>query len=479
MSGPPSANRRFVCDGCQAVLPYDPAQAGKPCRCGKCGKSLLIPNLDEQNDKPSQPEPPKFVELWCRVCDTRLVAKSEDSGKKAKCTDCGAVNVIPTPRKPEAPRVPAAMQGPQYDVWEVDKAPEPEKQRVAQPKLFPIYCRVCGTLMYAELKHVGGKLKCPDCGALTAVKEPPKEVEKKSPLVPDGEEYKLSAPPPTRQKVVPEYIERIKQEGQVAVAKEAEKLAAERPKMPPLPTLNGVLSMLVREPVITWWVGLSVGGTVVAWLLINSIPTASASGFAQMFALMCRIFGFLTGLMWYGPTAAILCAIVAESSEGHTKLYASPSPRFFECLMEMLHIGTTLSLSCIPGFAVMKFVPWEYSFAVGGGSFLIFFPVLLLSTFHQNTPMGIFSLRVWGSLVLRPAHWLLFYVESAIILAIGIAASMAILVMAREWLLGIVPVALATAFVYCRVLGRFAWWLAESLPVKEKPEIEPRYKRFA
>ena len=45
------------------------------------------------------------------------------------------------------------------------------------------------------------------------------------------------------------------------------------------------------------------------------------------------------------------------------------------------------------------------------------------------------------------------------------------------WILATVPTVLAGLFLYCRVLGRFAWWLAESLP-EEQAEAEPRYKRF-
>src|SRR5690606_22235633 len=139
------------------------------------GKVLLVPSAPEKVvAQPQEPAAIAYIEFWCRVCDTRLVAKGGDSGKKAKCPDCGALNVVPVPKKKEAPREPPAMSGQHYGVWDVNKAPDPETQRAAQRRLFPVYCRVCDTLMYAELKHVGGKLKCPDCGALTTVKEPPK-----------------------------------------------------------------------------------------------------------------------------------------------------------------------------------------------------------------------------------------------------------------------------------------------------------------
>ncbi len=479
MSAPFSPIRLFVCDGCQATLPYDPTNAGKKCRCGQCGKILVVPNrLEELEAKPEKLAEPSYIEFWCRVCDTRLVAHAVDSGKKAKCTDCGAVNLVPAPKKQEARREPQAMHGQQYGVWEVNKAPDPETQRAAQPKLFAVYCRVCDTLMYAQHTHVGGKLKCPDCGALTTVKEPPKEAEKKSPLVPAGQEYKLDPTQLIVANAVPEYVERLKRESKVAVEEKARQREDERPKMPRLPTINGVWSMLLKEPVPTWWVGTSAVGIVVAGLAIEA-ATTTGGGISAMYMLCCIAAAVIIGILfWIAPVAAICCAIVAESSEGHKKLHASPSPWIFESFPEIFFIFFPVALSLIPAFAVMQFVPWQYSTAVGSVSMLVFFPVLLLSTFQESTPMGVFSSRIWGSLALRPAHWLLFYIESAIILAASAITCANIFVFAPGWNLVIVPIALAASFVYFRVLGRFAWWLAESLPEKEDPQIEPRYKRF-
>jgi DNA-directed RNA polymerase subunit M/transcription elongation factor TFIIS len=474
----PLPTRTFVCDGCHATLPYDPANAGTKCRCGKCGKILVVPTVDQLRG----PEPPPalkrdYVEFWCRVCDTRLVAYGIDAGKKSKCTDCGAINVVPTPKVVEAPRIPPAMQGPQYDVWEVNKAPEPQTQREAQPKLFSVYCRVCDTLMYAQPKHVGGQLKCPDCGALTKVKEPPKVVPKKSPLVLAGQEYQLDPKQQIAPSVTPEYIDRITRESRAAAEAVAKKREEERPPMPSLPTINGVWSMLLSDPIPTWWVGTSALGIVVAWFVVQAITTAGG-GLAAMYVMACTVCAFLSGLIWSAPTAAILCAITSESSEGFKKLHASPSPYIFESFMEPIYLFFSLAISLIPAFSVMRFIPWQYSFAVGAGSFLIFFPVLLLSAFQQNSPMGVFSLKLWQSLALRPGHWFLFYLESVVIWATGGAITIGYLWLLPDWLLGVVPLALATLFVYFRVMGRFAWWLSESLPAEEVPQLEPRYKRF-
>jgi DNA-directed RNA polymerase subunit M/transcription elongation factor TFIIS len=476
MSASLSPTRIFKCDGCQATLPYDPARAGQKCRCGQCGKVLVVPAAQEA-EPPVPPSAPSYIEFWCHVCDTRLVAHAADAGRKAKCFECGAINRVPKPRVVEKPREPAAMHGQQYGIWEVNKAPDPDQLRAAQARLFPVYCRVCDTLMYAQPQHVGGKLKCPDCGALTTVKEPPKPPEKKSVLVPAGQEYQLDPNQLITAGAVPDYVERLKQTSKLAVEEQAKREAEERPPMPKFPTFVGVWPMLVRDPVVAWWGALSLGGIAVAWLLVNSVVASSGGGFAQIFALLCRILGAIGFVLWYGPTAAILCAIAADSSDGLKRLHSEPSMFFVNCFPEMGHVFLPLSLSLAPGFALMRFTDPHIWLLAAAASWLLLFPVLLLSTFHHNTPMGVFAARIWGSVLLRPAHWFVFYVQSAIIAAATAVTIVQIALAAPEWILTAVPIALAGAFVYFRVLGRFAWWLSESLSEQEiRPE--PRYKRF-
>jgi len=83
------------------------------------------------------------------------------------------------------------MHGQQYGLWGVDEAPMPKEIAARQPKFYPVWCRVCDTLMHAQAKQVGDKLTCPDCGAKTLFKKLPVEKEVESALVAEGEEYQL------------------------------------------------------------------------------------------------------------------------------------------------------------------------------------------------------------------------------------------------------------------------------------------------
>lgn len=478
MSGSPSSTRLLKCDGCQAMLPYGPEHVGRKCRCGRCGKMLVVP-APPSVVPAGRPAESKidYVEFWCRVCDTRLVALATDSGKRAKCTDCGAVNQVPPFKAKTAPRTPPAMEEPQYELWEVDEAPDPQVLRARQPKLLPVYCRVCDTLMYARSEQIGDQLKCPDCGGLTVVKKPPQEAEKKSVLVPAGEEYQLDPAEHLAPAAIPEYVERLKRESRLRVELEAERKAAERPRMPRFPTFVGVWPMLFSEPIPVWWVALSAGGMGVMFFAIEGAATQIA-GVQAIYAMLCTTLAVFLGAFWFGPLASLSCAIVAESSDGLKKLHSHPNIFVVNCFPEIAHIICPLSLSLAPGLGLMKFTTWQTWAPVAALSWLILFPVMLLSTLQQNNPMGIYSPALWSSVVLRPAHWLLFYIQAAVIIAVTGATILRIVHAAPEWILITVPVGLAGWFVYLRVLGRFAWWLAESLPADETPQPEPRYKRY-
>lgn len=469
MSTPLSPTRLFHCDGCHATLPYDPAKAGKKVRCGGCGRILLIPSLTDFDAPPSQPAAnvPRHIEFWCHVCDTRLVARAIDAGKHAKCPDCGAKNQVPLPVAPKPRQEPPAMHGQQYGIWEVDKAPAPESLRARQPQLFPVYCRVCDTLMYAQLKHVGDRLKCPDCGALTLVKAPPPPQVKKSALVPEGQEYQLNPEEQATPRPIRADLVRLQDKARIEVELAARKREEERPKMPRWPTLEGVWPMLGSETVLTWWVGLSAGCIVTTWLLVASFVGATGSGVTQIFAMMCRIFACLAIMLISGPLSAIWSAILAESSEGHNKLHAQPSIFFINCFLELFHIIVPLAVSLTPAMALLGLLSWQIGSAAAVVSLLVVYPVLLLSTFQEGTPMGVFSPRIWGSVFKRPLHWLLFWGESTLLWAL-VGVTIALMVRQEPgWAYAGVPIALAGAMIYFRILGRFAWWLAESLPEED------------
>lgn len=99
-------------------------------------------------------------------------------GQKGRCAQCGTKFVVPEaspafspPQKPQKP--------------ERDESTEPE------PEYSGFECRVCQTRMYARVKDVGKKMKCPDCGGLTVIPPPPPPKKKNIPAALEGEQYEI------------------------------------------------------------------------------------------------------------------------------------------------------------------------------------------------------------------------------------------------------------------------------------------------
>ena len=135
MPTPLSPTKLMKCDGCQAVLPIGDAKAGQKCRCGQCGKVLVVPGGRGKRAQAAQSKPLGFN---CLLCDSRITVRVSDAGRKARCTDCGRINIVPKPPKPKPKQTPAAMHGQQEERWDVDQAPDNAELLARQPKFFPV-----------------------------------------------------------------------------------------------------------------------------------------------------------------------------------------------------------------------------------------------------------------------------------------------------------------------------------------------------
>ncbi len=474
MSMPLSPTRLFVCTACGAVLPVGESHLGKKCRCGRCGKVSVVSgdhNSEDHNaeDSPRRrakrsPASNQRIHFYCRVCDTHLAARAQDVGRKAKCHDCGALTQVPPPPKPRPKKVPKAMHGQQYGLWGVDDAPSPAELRAKQPKFFPVFCRNCDTLMHAKFEQVGKKLACPDCGAKTVVVEPLKPKSKKSPLVPDGHEYQLDAKHVLPKRLMPQFThsQTVDREARAAVDPIRQE-RVDRPKIPRLPILQGVMKMLVRMPVVTWYfwlsgVALTAGGFLLIVSMIN--PIAAIPFFLAAAA------GALLSL---SAIAAICLAVLTESSEGNDRLYNPPGPVFLDWMGDVFYLIFPAVLAMAPWWLLCMTLQQELTREHQGllmfVGWLFTFPLLLLSSLENGSFMEPFSFRIFGSVTKRPGHWLLFVVESAVIVGGTLAAVGAMATRSPAAALFVIPLCVASALLYFRILGRFAWWLAESLAV--------------
>src|SRR5262245_45931184 len=93
----------------------------------------------------------------CPKCGAQYGFPDDMLVRKGRGSHCGTRFVVPAP--------PSASKPP--------KATKPEHDDAAEPQHVGFECRLCQTRMYARVKDVGKKMKCPDCGVLTVIPPPP------------------------------------------------------------------------------------------------------------------------------------------------------------------------------------------------------------------------------------------------------------------------------------------------------------------
>jgi len=369
------------------------------------------------------------------------------------------------------------MHGQQYELWEVGKAPSPKEMAARQPKFYPVWCRVCDTLMHGRAEQVGEKLTCPDCGAKTLFKALPVEKEVKSALVADGEEYQLDEtvelpkrpvykPPPARD--VSEYDP----QGE-ALRREYR----ERGPMPQIPLIGGVHKMLIRSPIPEAIIVLA----AVLSLEQVFVATALASFQGAMLTLVLLAFAIaaIFGVLSLMAASAFWLAVLKESSEGNDRLYHPPGPIFVDWAGECFYLVFAGAMSVAPGMLLWKFAPiafnWTVPDWVGAAVVVIgslgLLPIFLLSQLENDSPLEFFSPKLAGTLLKRPGQWFLFYAETALLAGGSAAAIVGLLLLHLPGMLAAsVLIAAVASFLYFRLLGRLAWWLAESLATDEEDE---------
>ncbi|HEX6963526.1 MAG TPA: hypothetical protein VF175_16785, partial [Lacipirellula sp.] len=211
------------------------------------------------------------------------------------------------------------------------------------------------------------------------------------------------------------------------------------------------------------WGLLSITLMIAGWFLswVASAMGSMVFMAIPMFAIGCVFMG-----LWLLTALPLCLAIVTESSEGADELHNPPSWISMD-FAEAFFVVIAGAVSAIPAWLTLKAtgtLPLEAQEAIAAGTWMIFFPIVLLSNLEQSSAFAVFSPRLLSSLVRCAGPWLLFYLESAMLAAVAGAAILGIsqgpwwLVYSGPW------VTVTTLLVYMRLIGRLAWWLAESMP---------------
>jgi DNA-directed RNA polymerase subunit RPC12/RpoP len=466
---------------------------GQRARCAACSLAFTIPAPTNKPSSAKTPPPkpqeavpvvPEHVGFDCRVCNTRLFARTEDVGKKLKCPDCGALTEIPPPPPPKLKNMPAALEGEQYELWGAEEQPLPSQLIASQPKTVTLKCRRCDTIMHPMVNLIGQPIRCPDCGTTNIVPPPPRPVVRPSVLAPDAQTPVLdpAAHPGERPLILPptgamlheeqfedEYRRALEKSQRTGKPMEIDRRG--RPIMPRWPLLTGVFPFLFFGAVPLVWVFSSAGFAGALWLLLTGMEMSGA-GYGAVSGMPLFALGCASVMICSAGTYTAMLQIVMESSEGNRVIHHWPSlPDWFASL---LYLGVALPLSGAPGWAIAH-IPSiaadpRWVAIANAASIFILFPIVMLSQLDINSPAGLLSGRVLASIKRCPFSWTFFYFEIAVMAAICGGAMYVVETRYPSATLWLVPLYVAALILFARLIGRLAWRLAEAMPLAEETD---------
>lgn len=461
---PDTSSLLVACPHCGKKLEYRRENEGRRAACPACNRQFRLPLPDPRDD----------IGFDCLHCGTRLSAPRNAIGRRIECPDCRTRTPVPEPPPPPKPRRPAALDGPQYELWGVDEAPLPADLLKQQQPRYRVACRRCSTEMDALPEELGSELVCPDCGTTTIASAGRSTAASTREAAAGGRRDEVddiqldasSAPTPRPTAHLTALLDREQREVD-RQRQEAQKRTAEARLRPPrLPLVTRVLAMLATSTVIGWWVGLSAMLFVVGVFAQPAVAgDAALGGFGAIYTICFLVVAVILGSLWLGAAGAFWLAIITESADGHDRLHDPPTTDFVSWFDGAIYIVVAGSISLAPGsgiHAALVAADLPASQWTVVGAWLLVFPLVLLSALEGCSPWAVVSPRLFATLTRCPIVWLFFYVETAL-LGVGVVGALAGMLTRPPWGPALAaPAAVGASLLYARLIGRLAWWLAEA-----------------
>lgn len=366
---------------------------------------------------------------------------------------------------------------------------------------FGIECMVCGTRMYAMLDQVGKKVKCPDCHSKVLVKPPTKPPEAAPVYESDDDDFKLSEPveradatylpqPDLRPDRDVESTGTGNADGMAKPKMPRERLTViamrddtldtlskaqaeldeedrARPKMPDQPFKTGIISFLFDAAALLRLVLLTLAGHTTLASLVGAFSMADSGPVQQFIAIILFGITAVLGLVFLFSASGCCAAIVQETANGYDKMEQWPGFNLGDWMMDALYIINSLFASgALGSLPCMLVASPEITMVAGAVTGITLFPVFLLSAMDQGSPLGFVSREIWQSVRTASQLWLKFYLLSVVFAVVGLLATYFLarsMAATGGFVIGAFfsAILVATAMIYCRLLGRLAWRLSE------------------
>ena len=391
-----------------------------------------------------QENTPRRVTVECPICCAQLRPEARSKARTVKCPDCDSAVHVPALRDlPDPDRLASDAYELAGLIDEEDLGPA-ERVRVTCPK-----CRV---VLRAPVRDKPRRMPCPKCSAGVPIPgrqprarapEPPPVVFRKSP------KRKKQAP------TTPGLIDAL---GSL-------RFEESEGAPPRWPLVWGVFTFPWHPEVLLRWLFLSVGYATIGLLAAGVVWCVIVGG-----PMLRAAYAFMFPLCWItlwtiSYTAACALIVIEQTANGTQEIGDWPEPHWTGWLLELAQIllpgvvavlaawGTGLAFKATTG---AFWIPFAAAFAV-------VFPIVWLSSLECDSTFLPFSAPVLRSLFKFWWGWLLFYVETAVLLMLWPG----LLLFGIQWdvfgaALATGPVLAAVVLIYMRLVGRLAWCITHA-----------------
>ena len=403
-----------------------------------------------------------MIRFRCPSCSATMRASETEAGEKRKCPKCDT-----TFRIPSASGSPSAGSSPTAPAKTSRK---PKRKQKKEESLVPVVCGVCSTRIYATLEQVGTSVKCPDCYTQNPVKMPERKQIKSGPDLSEIGEYDLAPAPEI--KVIKTLGAEMLEEAEAIVEQEIE----ESPQLPDMPFVSGVFTYPFRADVFPILLGMAMSWTLFM-LLLNW--AWELEGFAQAIApFILAGIAFLFSLVII-PSLVTFQHIMENGANGDDETDIRPDGGLFgmfDWVVDVMPLVMAAAISCVPTLGVFHVLRHFAGEVISTSlsveltlAFLAYqlFPLVALSILENNSVLGVYSARIWGSVKSQAGAWIKFWCIATLLALVFAGVAVAC---QRLWEMNLgsnvisgtiltIWVLICGMTVYFRVLGRLAFVL--------------------
>ena len=491
----------FHCRLCDTLMRGTLAEVGSQLVCPDCGTKTFVPppkkvdakavvgaaagaDLGEYGLSAPNVAVTEEIPVHCVLCGSRLMARSDQVGKKIQCPDCGTTTVVSAPSQSKTGAVMGAIaenEAERNDAPSPDRAPRTEKV-----VYIGVDCPRCGTRIQATDRQVGQKVLCPDCNTPITIPRPKAEAAVQEQLVSGSDEYGVSGPQEvlSRVPIVARALPKTPDE-------ESERKPEEDPDFDFLKKDHSVTGWFSRDrsdkfgflghpDAFSRWLGYSLGGIAafvipgIAMVLFG-VPTLGGSQAVALF-VTGGVFGVsgICLMFWAIPFAVSLVAIVQGTLPDSPIVEDWPEGNWLDQMEDSLYVFNSCVVCLLPASLLAQFVPSVRLWALPlcAASLWLAHPVVMFSMLEAGSSFSPLSRNVVACIFQYPLVWGWFYVRSLLLAGLGGA----VYFVAWEYVCGpialplLAPLATTLIMIYARWLGVLGLRVRETIEANRMVE---------